>query len=400
MRGVSACVAVLLALPLGWGGATGLYVWFSPFILLNSLFTLKSVVWLNGLALLVLIASWLRKRWFCRNLCPVGWVCDQVSACSRRKDFDAGNVPYVGQWLAISSLAAACVGVPLFLVLDPMAIFHGFFSLISVGTNVESVLSLVGLPLLWVLHLRFPGAWCARFCPLGGLQEEVALVGRRLARAMGKENAPAPPENGDRRLLLASVWGGLTGVAFLRLVEADPTSYLRPPASVSPDLFSTLCLRCGNCIQACPTGVLIRHADAADPLSWMVPEISFHNGYCLEKCNQCSRVCPSGAITLFSPEAKPQLPIGLAKVKEGDCLLSRNKECDRCKAACSYKAITITGKKGQPPLPVIHSNTCIGCGACAVICPPEAITIIPRKKKELRLVLYSTILHKTKRRAS
>ena len=113
-------------------------------------------------------------------------------------------------------------------------------------------------------------------------------------------------------------------------------------------------------------------------MTWMVPEIRFSNGYCLEKCNLCSRVCSSGAITLFSPDAKSQILIGIARVETGKCLLSQNTECDHCKTACSYSAITIEREHGYLHMkPVVHPGKCNGCGACAVICPVEAIVMEP-----------------------
>jgi Fe-S-cluster-containing hydrogenase component 2 len=108
-------------------------------------------------------------------------------------------------------------------------------------------------------------------------------------------------------------------------------------------------------------------------MGWMVPEIDFNNGYCLEGCNLCSQVCPSGAITLFGKDAKAQLKIGLAEVLPENCLLTEHKECDRCKSACSYEAITIEAVRDFTALPVINTDRCVGCGACFVICPPVTI---------------------------
>jgi ferredoxin len=111
----------------------------------------------------------------------------------------------------------------------------------------------------------------------------------------------------------------------------------------------------------------------------MTPEVTFQsNGYCLEDCNLCSRVCPSGAITLFDINAKSQLKMGIALIHPEKCLLTEFSECDRCKAACSYEAMDIVsyGMAG-PMIPVVDTEKCIGCGACAAICPPQTIDTIP-----------------------
>jgi ferredoxin-type protein NapF len=110
----------------------------------------------------------------------------------------------------------------------------------------------------------------------------------------------------------------------------------------------------------------------------MTPEIHFGNGYCLETCNLCSVVCPTGSITLFSPEAKKRIFMGSAMVNYEECLLSRNRECDRCLAACKYDAVKIV-PSSRPLLmtPMIDLKKCTGCGGCAVICPTSAINVIP-----------------------
>ena len=190
-----------------------------------------------------------------------------------------------------------------------------------------------------------------------------------------------------RRLFLASGMGILSGIILPEWVKAVPVKWLRPPGSVPSGLFNLLCTRCGSCIKACPSHILIHHKDKGDISAWMTPEISFENqGYCPANCNLCSRVCPSGAITLFTTEAKPQLSIGLAEIRHPEvCLLARHTECDRCKAACLYHAIEISPSPVTGLLrPVVDEKRCTGCGACAAICPPVIIhiknTVSPGKK--------------------
>ncbi len=127
IRTISFLTAVVLAIPGFWKGFQGIHVWLSPFLMLNSVFALKSFVLLNIIALPVLVLIIIRKRWFCKYLCPAGWCFDKVSALSRSDKYDYGKVPEIGKWLAITSLVAALFGFPLFVILDPLSIFNWFF---------------------------------------------------------------------------------------------------------------------------------------------------------------------------------------------------------------------------------------------------------------------------------
>ena len=168
LRILSTLLAVLLVIPVSWKGLTGFYVWLSPFIMLNSVFTLKSFVWLNIVAFLVLLFVLFRKNWFCHHLCPVGWSCDMVSGLNQHKAFTYKRLPDIGKWLAVLFLAAAIVGFPLFIFFDPLAIFNGFFTIFSGKLNLVAIISLSGLPLLLVIHLFFPGCLVQQIVPSGG----------------------------------------------------------------------------------------------------------------------------------------------------------------------------------------------------------------------------------------
>lgn len=128
VRLIAALMAALFALLPVWKKLTGLFTWFSPFIMLNSLFVLKSFVLLNLLGIVVLVISFFRKRWFCCYLCPTGFLCDLASGVNKKKRLKISAVPPFGKWIAVISLASAIAGLPLFILLDPMAIFNGFFS--------------------------------------------------------------------------------------------------------------------------------------------------------------------------------------------------------------------------------------------------------------------------------
>jgi ferredoxin-type protein NapF len=277
------------------------------------------------------------------------------------------------------SLAAAIIGLPLFILLDPMAIFNGFFSLFTENISAAVVLSFTGLPVIIVISWFFPGIWCGKICPLGGLQDETAELRKAIINITrpGKSNTPAKYQG--RRVFIAFGTGLLLGLLIPRFLTSSSKKYFRPPASLPKNLFNTLCIRCGSCLKACPGQIIVHRKDPDDPLSWMTPEVTFdNNGYCLEDCNMCSVVCPSGAITQFSREAKKQIVMAIAEVHTDNCLLTERVECDRCKTACSYDAITIEfNRKSMISKPWVDTVKCVGCGACAIICPPRTIEMIP-----------------------
>lgn len=370
-------LSILFALPLGWGAFTGLSIWLSPFVMLNSVFLLKSVVWLNSLSLISLALVFWRKRWFCHKICPLGWGCDLISSSRQGRGYSIKTIPPVGKWLAISSLVAALAGLPLFILLDPMSIFNSFFVIFAQKFTLPILLSFLGLPLVLAINIPFPGIWCTKLCPLGGFQDEISKVKEVILKKQVKERRAHTIRSTGRRLFLVSGAGLLGGLLLPSFIKSGRKNYLQPPGSLPEESFNTLCIRCGSCIKSCPTGILGHHMDPTNALSWMVPEISFSDGYCLENCNTCSQVCPSGAISLFSKDAKNLLFIGLAEIDIKNCLLSENKECDRCKAACSYDAIKIEpGDRALQMQPVISEDKCVGCGACEVICPPRVIKIL------------------------
>jgi len=377
IRSLSTIVAVLLALPLSWKGFTGIYTWLSPYIMLNSILVLRSFVWLNALAFIILVLSFFRKRWFCRYLCPVGWGCDKVSSVSYRKVGSYKRLPNIGKWLAIISLASAAAGFSLFIILDPMAIFNGFTSAFSGTITFATIVSLSGLPLLLAIHLILPGIWCKKLCPLGGLQLVMREIRILIYSLYPRQHKNSRQADTVRRLVLASGIGLLTGLLIPETLKAEK-KHIRPPAALHPDLYNTLCIRCGSCIKVCPTKIIRHHTGADNLLAWMTPEVVFEKGYCLETCNLCSKVCPSGAINLFSVAAKKDIYMARAEIHLEDCLLTNNTECDRCKVSCKYDALDIVPVKQTILMkPVIISENCVGCGACAVICPVLTIEMKP-----------------------
>jgi len=381
VRIASTLFAIVFALPISFGWFTGFTVWLSPFVMLNSLFLLKSMVWLNVLSWTVFLISFFHNRWFCRYLCPVGLGCDVFSKPGKRKGMRlVKKIPRIGRWLAIISLGAALTGIPLFILLDPLAIFNGFFAAFSKEASFAVYLSFSGLPLLLLVHFVLPGVWCSRLCPLGGLFDGLTELRKSGKAVVSGKNVPAGNAFG-RRLFLATGTGLVAGILVPKLLPGQSGVAFRPPASLPDKLFNTLCVRCGNCIKACPTNIIVHHKGGKNLTAWMTPEVTFkENGYCLEDCNLCGTVCPSGSISPFTVQAKKKLFMGTVEIGLEKCLLTERTECDRCKAVCGYDAINIVpSEQALTMKPTVDKNRCVGCGACVAVCPPSVIKMISIK---------------------
>jgi ferredoxin len=385
VRWVSLAIACVLALPIPLGIFAGLHLRLSPFLLLQALLARSPLVPLAALGGVVLLVVLLRERWFCRNVCPTGALCDAVSACrKRRRGWE--SFPRVNQALALAAMAASACGAPVLAVLDPVAIFHGAWGVAHAGLTAAAIAGVAGLAALLLVSLLFPRLWCARLCPLGGLQllaADLRRAFRRKPRAMPVE--PEAPEGSPlaqprpswaRRHLLAAASGVAAGLAVREATADEAPTVLRPPGAQPEGRFKTACCRCGNCARACPTGIIRSGLDARDPLGLLTPQLDFTSAYCLPDCAACGQACPSGAIAPFTVEEKKRLVIGRVEINLEGCLLTEGKECDRCVAICAYEAIRIEGGLFEPA-PEVDVPRCVGCGACVAVCPAGVIAVRP-----------------------
>jgi len=377
VRAIAALITLLLALPLNLGILTGFSLWFSPFIMLNSIFATHFFVALNTIGLAVLVLFFFRKRFFCRYICATGFCLDNLKPIKKSGKI-IPNFPPAGEWLAIISLAAAVAGIPLLIIIDPAAIFNNFFSSFTGKISLITIITLTILPALLVFNIFFPGLWCSKICPLGGLQDSSQRMKEWFIRIKNKTGNAGRNYSPARRYFIAAGTGLIAGLTLPRILSGNTNERIRPPAALPEDEFNTLCIRCGNCIRSCPTKILTRSQSKDEFLSWLTPEVSFSESYCLETCNRCGQVCPTGSIGKFSLNEKGGIYMATAVIEYDRCLLLHNKECDRCKAACPYTAIRMSpSEEFLSVVPVVNATKCVGCGACAVICPAETIKMKP-----------------------
>jgi ferredoxin len=302
-------------------------------------------------------------------------------------------VPAFGKGIVLLSMAAACVGFPLLLWLDPLALFSAALGLGHDPPHTAGYVAGAAMGGLLVLSFALPGVWCLKLCPLGATQDLLAMPKRvishsRVASAEQGTGGRQNPQRLPRRSVLVMGLGALcAGVgARLGLVsrarrQGRSSPVLRPPGAAPAWQFPQLCLRCGNCTRACPAGII--HADwqSKTIADWLTPVVSIEGDYCREDCCDCMQVCPSGAILRGDLEAKRQHPIGLARVDLSRCRLALNLDCPKmCVQQCPYEAIFIKPWSWEDGFvyPIVQEQKCPGCGACVLACSPmNAIAVLP-----------------------
>lgn len=163
---------------------------------------------------------------------------------------------------------------------------------------------------------------------------------------------------------------------------------LRPPFALSNDkAFSAACIRCGQCVQACPYKML-HLASLLSPLEAGTPYFVARNKPC-EMCEDipCARACPTNALDSSAQDIN-LARMGLAVLLDHEtCLNWQGLRCDVCYRVCPLidKAITLemhrnerTGKHAVF-IPTVHSEVCTGCGKCEEGCVLDeaAIKVLP-----------------------
>jgi len=365
-------LTIIVALPFPSSFVGGL-LWFSPYVFLITVLSSKSFVLLNllGLGLLILIAF--KRRFICQYMCPLGVVCDQASMWAIRKK-KLGILKNFNKTLALFSLGFAIFGLSVFVILDPFYIFQTTFEPIRSGVNLTNAIRLIPLVGIIVINLFYPDSWCSSLCPLGGVQMLVAGFRKNIS------SNKTSPSIKSRRLFIASLAGlsgGILVSPIIRKRKASHHSQIKPPSSLADEEYLLTCVRCGNCVGACPTGILYQQTEV-NLMAFLAPAVDFSESYCLPDCKRCGDVCPSGALTKFSLEEKKDLIMAIASVDYENCLLYKQKECNQCKQYCAYDAVSYELQPSlMNPIPVFDKEKCVGCAACKIVCPANVIYIIP-----------------------
>jgi ferredoxin-type protein NapG len=191
-----------------------------------------------------------------------------------------------------------------------------------------------------------------------------------------------------------SALGGMVWTGYIEEAKAAPL-ILRPPGARPEKEFVSMCIRCGQCVIACPydTLMLAKPGDN-NPIGtpYFIPrDIPCY--MCVDI--PCVPVCPTGALdeklVSIEKDGKQVLEIekarmGLAVVDMEACVAYWGIQCDACYRACpildsaivlEYRRNERTGKHAYL-IPVVDSSTCTGCGLCERACITEKPAIFVR----------------------
>ena len=149
---------------------------------------------------------------------------------------------------------------------------------------------------------------------------------------------------------------------------------VRPPGALPESEFLAACLRCGQCVEACPFDTL-HMAEAGDGIRVGTPYVKTREIPCC-LCQGydtllCVAACPTKALSPVADLA--DIHMGTAIINEDLCFAYNRVVCRACWHICPFpdKAIVFDDLLR----PVVKPEACIGCGLCDHACPTEPSSI-------------------------
>lgn len=230
---------------------------------------------------------------------------------------------------------------------------------------------------------------CVASCP----QKDASSIGFHRYDAGGADAATRASKRAFIGALGAGLVYGLAARFGWRRSEHHP-QLIRPPGAniyelsgtrrrMTEEEFRAVCIRCGQCMRACPTGGLQPAISQAEFDGLYTPVLIPQVGFCEQNCNACGQVCPSGALQPFTIEEKSDIWLGRAEINNDICLAWQRGDdyrlCLICAEHCPYLAIDNPLYEGQRR-PFMDPAKCVGCGECEHFCPtrPDRSIVVSR----------------------
>lgn len=247
---------------------------------------------------------------------------------------------------------------------------------------------------------------CYRECPVGAIRERSwtdreedcikCLVCREVCpeRAIRyplrspRPSAPLEVNLGRRQVLAAGAAGAALALAAKTSLAANTRDdqVLRPPGALPEPLFLAACVRCGECVKSCITNTLQPDGWTRGLAGLWAPRHQMRLAGCEQLCNVCGQVCPTGAIRPLDLEEKRHAKLGTAVILKEKCIAwEQDRLCLVCDECCPYNAIVFQTVAGRPR-PVVREERCNGCGWCEHKCPVDgAAAIVVKPLGQIRL---------------
>jgi MauM/NapG family ferredoxin protein len=301
----------------------------------------RGSVWFGLMFFCILLASIIQKRFWCRNLCPLGALFGLFSTC---------------RWYR-RVVADSCTSCKRCYAVCRMGAIHANFK----ETDHAECINCMD---------------CQGICPVHAVKF-----------CFMKKPARVKVDFSKRQFMGAGVAGiaslGLAKIGFTNFVKKGKV--IRPPGALEENRFLDRCVRCGECIRICSTsGKGLQVAGLESGWEGLgTPLLHPPEGYCEYNCNLCGHVCPTGAIPALTMDEKHQMKMGTAHFDKtrcipwyyGDNCLVCEEHCPVPEKAIQFRNTTVTtidGRKADVLLPFVEESACIGCGICVKCCPLEA----------------------------
>ncbi|MCL2144584.1 MAG: 4Fe-4S binding protein [Endomicrobia bacterium] len=278
-----------------------------PYTYFGSAFTLSAA----GIIAVIIIsfAVFMRGRFFCANICPVGTALGLISKFSVKKIYLQKDI--CGSCgICEKACPAGCI-----------------------DSKEKTVTNEICIKCLK----------CLNACPQKGV---------KYARAP-KEKIKFSFKRRSLILTASTVAvfaaAAKAGAVIKKTVSERFSGVILPPGAVNEERFANKCLNCNLCVKVCPANI-IKKADG----NYGAVSIDYGKNFCEYDCIKCSAACPAGALKKISLAEKKVLRIGMISPPAENF-----NELAACAKACPTGALALTAGK-----PMFSAAKCIGCGAC------------------------------------
>ncbi|MHB8222537.1 MAG: 4Fe-4S binding protein [Desulfurivibrionaceae bacterium] len=255
---------------------------------------------------------------------------------------------------------------------------------------------------------------CREVCRMGAIDEERNISpldcnlcldcihqcpGNKISFQFSRLSQKRPAFTLSRRNFVGSLALGALLPFFLKsrtLARQSDEFLIRPPGALPEEEFVGRCVRCGECMKVC-IGNGLQPAFLQGGLEGMFsPILKARTGYCEYNCTLCGQVCPSGAIRKLAAEEKKKQKIGNASFDRDRCLpYAKGIPCIVCEEHCptpdkaiKFREVAVENSRGEKVTvkqPYLIDALCIGCGICETKCPlPGASAVMVTSGGESR----------------